>query len=69
MIYTHEMLCEARRALHELMTGRAVVSVGRNGRQVQYSRATIGELRQYIEELESALGVSGRRRGPVGVRL
>ena len=69
MVYTHEMLCEARRALHELMIGRAVVSVGRNGRQVQYSRATIGELRQYIEELESSLGVSGRRRGPVGVRL
>ncbi|EGD5101363.1 phage tail protein, partial [Escherichia coli] len=32
-------------------------------------RATIGELRQYIEELESALGVSGRRRGPAGVGL
>nr|WP_274536007.1 gpW family head-tail joining protein [Escherichia coli] len=32
------MLCEARRALHELMIGRAVVSVGRNGRQVQYRR-------------------------------
>ncbi len=69
MVYTHEMLCEARRALHELMIGRAVVSVGRNGRQVQYSRATIGELRQYIEELESVLGVSGRRRGPAGVGL
>ncbi|HAW0919484.1 TPA: phage tail protein [Escherichia coli] len=69
MVYTHEMLCEARRALHELMIGRAVVSVGRNGRQVQYSRTTIGELRQYIEELESALGVSGRRRGPAGVGL
>ncbi|MFL7218455.1 phage tail protein, partial [Escherichia coli] len=24
---------------------------------------------QYIEELESALGVSGRRRGPAGVGL
>ncbi|MBL6354833.1 phage tail protein, partial [Escherichia coli] len=27
MVYTHEMLCDARRALHELMIGRAVVSV------------------------------------------
>ncbi|HHL9294616.1 TPA: phage head-tail joining protein, partial [Escherichia coli] len=53
----------------ELMIGRAVVSVSKDGRQVQYSRATIGELRQYIEELESALGVSGRRRGPAGVGL
>ncbi|WP_260578413.1 gpW family head-tail joining protein [Escherichia coli] len=26
-------------------------------------------MRQYIEELESALGVSGRRRGPAGVGL
>ncbi|EEY5944266.1 phage tail protein [Escherichia coli] len=69
MIYTHEMLCDARRALHELMIGCAVVSVSKDGRQVQYSRATIGELRQYIEELESALGVSGRRRGPAGVGL
>ncbi|EOJ5356500.1 phage head-tail joining protein [Escherichia coli] len=62
-------ICDARRALHELMIGRAVVSVSKDGRQVQYSRATIGELRQYIEELESALGVSGRRRGPAGVGL
>ena len=69
MVYTHEMLCDARRALHEQMIGRAVVSVSKDGRQVQYSRATIGELRQYIEELESALGVSGRRRGPAGVVL
>ncbi|ANP06980.1 gpW family protein [Escherichia coli] len=69
MIYTHEMLCDARMALHELMIGRAVVSVSKDGRQVQYSRATIGELRQYIEEMESALGVSGRRRGPAGVGL
>ncbi|EPT1453265.1 phage head-tail joining protein [Escherichia coli] len=69
MIYTHETLCEARRALHELMIGRAVASVSKNGRQVQYSRATINELRRYIEEIESALGMSGRRRGPAGVRL
>ncbi len=68
MIYTYEMLCEARRALHELMIGRAVVSVSKNGRQVQYSRATINELRLYIEEIESALGMPGRH-GPVGVRL
>lgn len=69
MIYTHDMLCDARQALHELMTGRAVVSVSKDGRQVQYSRAAVSELRQYIEELESALGVSGRRRGPAGVCL
>ncbi|ELO4939673.1 phage tail protein, partial [Escherichia coli] len=25
--------------------------------------------RRYIEEIESALGMSGRRRGPAGVRL
>ncbi|EJN3619013.1 phage tail protein, partial [Escherichia coli] len=24
---------------------------------------------RYIEEIESALGMSGRRRGPAGVRL
>ena len=69
MIYTHEMLCDARRALRERMSGRAVVAVCREGRMGASAGARAGELRQYIEELESALGVSGRRRGPAGVGL
>ncbi|WP_425431371.1 gpW family head-tail joining protein [Escherichia coli] len=46
-----------------------MVSVSKDGRQVQYSRATIGELRQYIEELESALGVWGLKLPTLRQRL
>ena len=63
------MLTEARQALHELLTGRRVVSISKGGRQVQFSQANIQELRRYIDEIEVSLGVSIRRRSPVGVML
>ncbi|ATI62797.1 gpW family head-tail joining protein [Edwardsiella tarda] len=69
MVYTHEMLTEACQALHELLTGRRVVSISKGGRQVQFSQANIQELRRYIDEIEVSLGVSIRRRSPVGVML
>ncbi|EFE23086.1 head to-tail joining protein W [Edwardsiella tarda ATCC 23685] len=69
MVYTHEMLTEARQALHELLIGRRVVSISKGGRQVQFSQANIQELRRYIDEIEVSLGVSIRRRSPVGVML
>ncbi|EAP9802730.1 phage tail protein, partial [Salmonella enterica] len=31
MMYTQEMLTEARQALHELLLGKRVVSVSKNG--------------------------------------
>ncbi len=69
MMYTQEMLTEARQALHELLLGKRVVSVSKNGRQVQFTQINIADLRNYIAEIESGLGLSSRRRGPAGVRL
>lgn len=68
MIYTQEMLDDARRALHELLTGSRVTSVSKDGRQVQFSQADIGALRSYIIEIELALGLQSRRGPPAGVR-
>ncbi|ECC9579938.1 phage tail protein [Salmonella enterica subsp. houtenae] len=69
MMYTQEMLTEARQALHELLLGKRVVSVSKNGRQVQFTLINIADLRNYIAEIESGLGLPSRRRGPAGVRL
>jgi hypothetical protein len=67
MMYTQLMLDEARRALHDLLTGNRVVSVSKDGRQVQFSQADIGALRSYIIEIELALGLQSRRGPPAGV--
>ncbi|WP_430624419.1 gpW family head-tail joining protein, partial [Salmonella enterica] len=50
------MLTEARQALHELLLGKRVVSVSKNGRQVQFTQINIADLRNYIAEIESGLG-------------
>lgn len=65
---TRAELEEARLALRELMTGARVVSIQKDGRRVDYSQVSIGELKKYIRELEAQLGVSGRRP-PAGVYL
>ncbi|ENT2068148.1 gpW family head-tail joining protein [Salmonella enterica] len=69
VLYTPEMLAEARQALHELLLGKRVVSISKNGRQVQFTQINIVDLRNYIAEIESGLGLPSCRRGPVGVRL
>lgn len=69
MIYTLEMLLEARKALHDLLLGKAVVSVSKDGRQVQFNQTTISDLRNYINEIEMFIGLPSRRTGPAGVRL
>lgn len=61
-------LQEARAALHSLMTGKRVASIQKDGRRVDYTATTVGDLKKYIAELELALNVGFRRRGPVGVR-
>lgn len=62
-------LQEARAALHSLMTGKRVASVQKDGRRVDYTATTVGDLKKYIAELEEALKAGSRRRGPAGVRL
>lgn len=68
-MYTLQMLQEARKALHQLILGQKVVSVTKNGRQVQFSQTSIAALRNYIAEIEIGLGLSTGRRPPAGVRL
>lgn len=60
---TQTELDEARAALHQLMVGRAVVKVQREGRSIEYTQANIQSLRVYISDLESALGITTTRRG------
>ncbi|EAB8047240.1 head-tail joining protein [Salmonella enterica subsp. enterica serovar Namur str. 05-2929] len=67
-------LNEARAALHQLLIGKSVVSISRgdsagNSRSYQYSQADISQLRAYILELESLLGLGNGRRRPAGVRI
>lgn len=61
-------LYEARTALHDLMMGKRVATVQKDGRRVEFTAASVGELRRYIADMETALKVGGRR-GPAGVRL
>ena len=60
------LLAEAKAALHELLTGRQVASIGKGDRQVSYNRAQLSDLRAYIVELELQItnlgGTSARRK-------
>lgn len=61
-------LTEAEAALHDLMTGQRSVSVNYNGRSVTYSQADAAQLKNYILELQVALGQrKGRSRAITGV--
>lgn len=62
-------LQEARAALHDLMTGKRVATVQKDGRRVEFTAASVGDLKRYIAELEVALPAGTRRRGPAGVGL
>ena len=67
-------LLEAGIALHQLLTGKSVVSLSRgdsagNSRTYQYNQTNIGQLRAYIVELKGRLGLSTGRRRPAGVHL
>jgi hypothetical protein len=51
-----ERLDEAETALHELLTGRAVVEVrDMDGSSIRYTRAQVPALRRYIDELKAQL--------------
>lgn len=64
-----ERLLEAEIALHKLLTGKSTVSLSHgdsagNNRSYQYSQASIEQLRTYIIELKSQLGLSTDAVGP-----
>lgn len=60
-------LNQARAALHDLVLGKRAVKIQKDGRTVEYQQVNIDELRIYIQQLQSDLGVGTTRRGPVGV--
>jgi uncharacterized protein (UPF0216 family) len=68
-VATHEQLKEAKKALHDLLTGKRVASIQKDGRSVTYTSATLSQLRAYILELEIALGISSRRSRPAGFHV
>lgn len=59
---TTQQLQEAKAALHNLMTGKAVVSLQRDGRRVEYTPANKSQLQSYINQLESELNSRSTRR-------
>jgi gpW. len=62
-----QLLSEARKAYHQLMTGTAVVEVrDQNGESVRFSAARRSDLYAYIQDLASQLIVAGCPRRPNG---
>ncbi len=61
-------LIEARAALHDIMTGKRVATVQKDGRRVEFTATSVSDLKKYIAEMEASLKTGGRR-GPAGVRL
>ncbi|HCL8034989.1 TPA: gpW family protein [Escherichia coli] len=62
----HEELAAARAALHDLMTGKRVATVQKDGRRVEFTATSVSDLKKYIAELEVQTGMTLRRRGPAG---
>lgn len=60
-----------RQARLDLLTGKRVVSVSvqKDGRRIEYTAASLDELNRAINDAESVLGTTRRRRRPLGVRL
>lgn len=58
-----------RQARLDLLTGKRVVSVQKDGRRIEYTAASLDELNRAINDAESVLGTTRRRRRPLGVRL
>ncbi|AST79589.1 phage head-tail joining protein [Citrobacter amalonaticus] len=59
-------LDSARAALHDLMTGKRVATVQKDGRRVEFTVTSVSDLKKYIADLEVQVGITQRRRGPAG---
>lgn len=57
-----------RQARLDLLTGKRVVSVQKDGRRIEYTADSLDALNRAINDAESVLGITRRRR-PLGVRL
>lgn len=68
MAVTQQMLTEAEKAYHDLLTGSAVVEFrDQNGETVKYLRANKNDLLAYINSLKAQLGQSVAPSGPMRV--
>lgn len=68
MPVTQEMLDEARKAYHLLLTGGSVAEFrDQNGEMVRYSAANRWALANYIQWLEGQLGLGVLSKGPMRV--
>jgi hypothetical protein len=69
MIPIRKQLQDAQDAYHNLMLGKAPkVIVDQNGERVEYNTANSAKLQQYIQQLESKLGLNANQvRGPMTV--
>ncbi|QLR43695.1 gpW family protein [Enterobacter sp. RHBSTW-00994] len=63
---TQADLDAARAALHELMMGKRVTTVQKDGRRVEFTTTSVIDLKKYIADLESQVGSTSHRRGPAG---
>lgn len=61
---TQAILDEAKAALHKLMLGQRPHSVMYDGRRIEFTQTTKGDLERYITRLETQLGVNGTRQRP-----
>ena len=57
-------LNEAKAALHKLRIGKSVVSVKKDGREIQYGPADEAKLAGYVSQLELAVSPDKPRRRP-----
>ncbi|MGQ0416397.1 phage head-tail joining protein, partial [Bacillus sp. HC-TM] len=54
------------KGVHDLMTGKRVATVQKDGRRVEFTATSVSDLKKYIAELEVQTGMTQRRRGPAG---
>ncbi|ELD0488185.1 gpW family protein [Escherichia coli] len=66
---TTEELQALRQARIDLLTGKRVVSVQKDGRRVEFTQASLNDLNRAINDAEVMQGTASRRRRPLGVRL
>lgn len=62
-----QRLADLRAAYDQLIAGKAVAKVQRDGRSIDFAQADVARLRAEIESLEAA--AAGRRRGPIRFRF
>jgi ribosomal protein S5 len=53
---TQAELDAARAALHDLMMGKRVATVQKDGRRVEFTATSVSDLKKYIADLESQVG-------------